>query len=228
MTITRIAALALATSLLAGCSLFSSDAVVKPVDPLAPSLESPIEEGPFPEYTAPPLPVFERSSDPAITAVHDLVVANYEAIKAEDWERACGYYSEEYIENVIIYIGGAPEGSTCVEALKFSFGGATTMIESFDAETNAEGLYLEQQLMPFFYTPPAISIDDSEITADNDHLVYVTSLAVHSSSDYAFKDDDGKYKRYGHAAPWLASVGYFARIDGDWTYIDTPEKLEFD
>jgi hypothetical protein len=199
--------------------------VVKPVDPSAESL---VEKGPFPEYVAPELPVFERSSDPAITAVHDLITANYEAIKARDWELACSNYSEQYVTEVIVYIGGAPEGSTCAEGLEFSHGGATALIESFDAEKNAEGLYLEQQLMPFFYTPPAISIDDSEMTADNDHLVYVTSLAVHSNSEYAFKDDDGKYKRYGDAAPWLASVNYFAKIDGDWTYIATPEKLEFD
>lgn len=228
MTISRfgaIAALALTVPLLAGCSLFVSDAERAPAKP---TLESPIEEGPFPEYTAPALPEFERSSDPRIAAAHDLIVANYEAIKAEDWALACSRYSDLYVEKRVIYLADAPADSTCEEALEYAFGGAKDYLATFDEAANAEGLYLEQQVMPFWYTPTAITIDDAQLTADNNQLVYSTGLAVYGQSEYAFKDDDGALKRAGFSAPWQAVTTYFALVDGEWKYIDTTEKLDFD
>ena len=224
MTITRLggfAALTLATTLLAGCSLFA-DAERQTVDP-APGVGA--DPGPFPDYVAEPLPEFERSSDPRITAVHDLIVANYEAIAAEDWAQACSFYSAEYVKNRIVTVANAPEGSSCEEALEYAYGGATEFIASFDAEKNAEGMYLEQQLMPYWYTPTEIAIDDSEITADNDRLVYVTALAIHGNSEFAFKDDEGEFARPGNSAPWQVVSTYFGLIDGEWTYLDTPEKI---
>ena len=225
MTISRfgaIAALALTVPLLAGCSLFVSDAERAPAKP---TLESPIEEGPFPEYTAPALPEFERSSDPRVAAAHDLIVANYEAIKAEDWATACSFYSDDYVTNRIIYIADAPADSTCEQAVELAYGGAKEYIASFDEAKNAEGLYIEQQVMPYWYTPTEIAIDDAELTADNDRLVYSTSAAVYGNSAYAFKDDKGEFARPGHSAPWQTVATYFGLVDGSWKYIDTAEKV---
>jgi hypothetical protein len=228
VTITRItslAALALSATLLTGCSLLFPVSERKSLEP---TVGTPIEEGPFPEYVADPLPEFERSSDPRISAVHDLIIANYEAIKAEDWATACSYYTDDYVTNRIVYLAAAPEDSTCEEALEFAFGGATAFIASFDEAKNAEGLYLEQQAMPFWYTPIEITIDDSELTADNDNLVYATGLAIYGNSAYAFKDDKGSFERPGNSAPWQVAATYFGFIDGAWKYIDTAEKLELD
>jgi len=228
VTISRIggiAALALATTFLAGCSLFVSDAERAPV---APEAGSPVEEGPFPEHSASALPEFERSTDPRIVAAHDLIIANYEAIKAEDWALACSMYSDLYVEKRVVTIADAPAGSSCEEALEYAFGGASDFIASFDEGKNAEGLYIEQQVMPFFYTPTAVTIDDGELTADNDQLVYSTGLAVYGQSEYAFTDDSGATKRSGNSAPWQAVSTYFALVDGEWKYIDTTEKLSFD
>ena len=224
MTITRVAAVLLAGAVLSvsGCSLLSPEA---PRQTLGPDLNTPIEDGPFPEYVAEPLPEFERSIDPRVTAVHDLIVANYEAIAAEDWAQACSFYSDEYVKNRIVTVANAPEGSSCEEALEYAYGGATEFIASFDAEKNAEGMYLEQQLMPYWYTPTEIAIDDSEITADNDRLVYVTALAIHGNSEFAFKDDEGEFARPGNSAPWQVVSTYFGLVDGEWTYLDTPEKI---
>jgi len=222
VTITRLgglAALALATTLLAGCSLFA-DAERQPVEPTTGA-----QAGPYPDYVAEPLPEFERSTDPRVAAVHDLIVANFEAIQAEDWSTACSFYSDDYVANRIVTVATAPEGSSCEEALEFAFGGASDYIASFDEEKNAEGMYVEQQLMPYWYTPTEIAVDDAEITADNDRLVYATSLAIHGNSAIAFKDDEGEFARPGHSAPWQVVSTYFGLIDGEWTYLDTPEKV---
>lgn len=227
MTITRVAALLLAVSTLSvsGCSLLAPEA---PRQTLGPELNTPIEDGPFPEYVAEPLPEFERSIDPRVRAVHDLIVANYEAIKAEDWATACTYYTDDYVANRIIYIADAPADATCEEALQLAYGGATEYIASFDEAKNAEGLYIEQQVMPFWYTPTEIAIDDAELTADNDRLVYSTAMAVYGNSAYAFKDDKGEFARPGHSAPWQSVATYFGLVDGSWKYLDTPEKVALD
>jgi len=224
VTITRLAALFLAGAVLstAGCSLLAPET---PRQTLGPDLNTPIEDGPFPEYVAEPLPEFERSTDPRVAAVHDLIVANYEAIKAEDWATACSFYTDDYVTNRIVYIADAPAGSTCEEALELAYGGATEYIESFDEAKNAEGLYIEQQVMPYWYTPTEIAIDDAELTADNDRLVYSTSDAVYGNSAYAFKDDKGEFKRPGNSAPWQTVATYFGFVDGSWKYIDTAEKV---
>ena len=224
MTITRVAAVLLAGAVLSvsGCSLLSPEA---PRQTLGPDLNTPIEDGPFPEYVAEPLPDFERSTDPRITAVHDLIVANFEAIKAEDWATACSFYSDDYVTNRIIYIADAPADSTCEQAVELAYGGAKEYIASFDEAKNAEGLYIEQQVMPYWYTPTEIAIDDAELTADNDRLVYSTSAAVYGNSAYAFKDDKGEFARPGHSAPWQTVATYFGLVDGSWKYIDTAEKV---
>lgn len=224
MTITRVAAVLLAGAVLSvsGCSLLSPEA---PRQTLGPDLNTPIEDGPFPEYVAEPLPEFERSIDPRVTAVHDLIVANYEAIKAEDWATACSLYSDDYVTNRIIYIADAPADSTCEQAVELAYGGAKEYIASFDEAKNAEGLYIEQQVMPYWYTPTEIAIDDAELTADNDRLVYSTSAAVYGNSAYAFKDDKGEFARPGHSAPWQTVATYFGLVDGSWKYIDTAEKV---
>jgi hypothetical protein len=230
VTITRLAAAAVAVSLLSvsglsGCSLLAPEA---PRQTLGPDLNTPIEAGPFPEYVAEPLPEFERSLDPRITAAHDLIVANYEAIKAEDWAAACALYTDAYVANRIVYIADAPADSTCEEALELAYGGATEYIASFDEAKNAEGLYIEQQLMPYWYTPTEIAVDDAELTADNDRLVYSTSAAVYGNSAFAFKDDKGEFARPGHSAPWQTVATYFGLVDGSWKYIDTAEKAALD
>lgn len=226
MTITRVAALPVLVAIsLSGCSLLAPES---PRQTLGPDLNTPIEDGPFPEYVADPLPEFERSSDPRVTAAHDLIVANYEAIKAEDWATACSFYSDDYVTNRIIYIADAPADSSCEDSLELAFGGATEYVASFDEAKNAEGLYLEQQLMPFWYTPTEITVDDAELTADNDRLVYSTAMAVYGNSAYAFKDDEGEFARPGHSAPWQSVATYFGFVDGSWKYIDTPEKVALD
>jgi len=224
VTITRVAAVLLAGAVVAvsGCSLLTPEA---PRQTLGPDLNTPIEDGPFPEYVAEPLPDFERSTDPRITAVHDLIVANYEAIKAEDWATACSFYSDDYVTNRIIYIADAPADSTCEQAVEFAYGGATEYIASFDEAKNAEGMYIEQQVMPYWYTPTEIAIDDAELTADNDRLVYSTSAAIHGNSAYAFKDDEGEFARPGNSAPWQTVATYFGLVDGSWKFIDTAEKV---
>ena len=229
MNKTRLGAavLALATvTLLAGCGLFVSEVDPKP----APGASSETEAAgppmpPFPQYSPAPLPVFERSSDPAITAAHDLMQANYDALVAGDWATACSYYSPLYIEDTIVFVSGAAEGTPCEAAVEKAFDGAREYTATLqDGDTT--GFYTEQQLMPFYDLPTAISIDDAELTADSDSLVYATADAVHGTSAYAWRDDSGKLKRYGTSAPWQVTSTYLAKVDGRWIYVSKAEKNE--
>ena len=182
-----------------------------------------VPQPPFAPHTAAPLPEFDRSDDAAVSAAHDLIQANYDAIAAGDWAGACALYSDAYVQNRIIPISQAPADSTCEEAIGYAFETAAEYVASFK-DSATTGRYIEQQLMPFYYVPTEISIDDAELTADNEGLVYGTGMVVHGSAAYSFKDDEGSYARPGFSAPWQVAAQYFAEVDGAWMYIDMSEK----
>lgn len=140
----------------------------------------------------------------------ELVMQRYEYVRDGDYEAACELYSDDYAELFIELANAA--GETCEDAHALA---AQNALDYMDEAADQE----RAGLIPFFFVPSAIEVDESAIKNDEPGLVYLGSGTVVSLDDTEFEDGAGE------TPGWLASQDYLKKDDdGNWHFISALEQ----
>ena len=149
--------------------------------------------------TDPSMPADVR--DAAVAATVKLIQDRYDFVKAGDYEAACALYTPKFTE-LFLEISG---GSTCVEG--HTLGAENAKVAQ--ATAIAQG---RAGIVPFYYIPTAIEIDESMIKVDAEDRTFQNPWTVISLDPYEFEDGAGKLPG------WIESQDYAQRIDGEWKF----------
>jgi hypothetical protein len=149
--------------------------------------------------TDPSMPADVR--DAAVAATVDLIQRRFDLVSEGDFEAACALYTETFTE---LFVEVA-QATTCVEA-------HTKGLETSDvsrARAIAQG---RAGIVPYFYIPSAIDIDESLIKVDVEDRTFQNPGTVISLDPFEFEDGVG-------ALPgWIEAQDYVQRIDGVWKF----------
>jgi hypothetical protein len=177
----------------------SSEASSPAAEPSTPAPEQSIPAAVATNTTDPSMPADVR--DAAVAATVDLIQRRYDLVKAGDFEAACALYTPKFTELFMEVAGG----STCVEA-------HTLGLETSDVSQAKAVAMGRTGIVPFYYIPSAIEIDESMIKVDAEDRTFQNPFTVISLDPFEFEDGVG-------ALPgWLEAQDYAQRIDGEWKF----------
>ena len=194
---------------LTACS--SSDAEPAATSPAGSSAATPTPAATVPAAVAtnttdPSMPA--AVIDDAVAATVDLIQRRYDAVSSGDYEAACALYTPKFTELFMEVAGG----TTCVEAHTLGAENSKTSQATAVAQGRAG-------IVPYFYVPSAIDIDESLIKVDGEDLTFQNPGAVISLDPY--ESEDGA----GTLPGWIESQDYVQRIDGEWKFAAGTDHL---
>jgi hypothetical protein len=147
-------------------------------------------------------------TDDAVAATADLIQQRFDAVSSGDYEAACALYTPKFTELFMEVAGG----TTCVEAHTLGAENSKTSQATAIAQGRAG-------LVPYFYVPTDIEIDESLIKVDGEDLTFQNPGAVISLDPYEFEDGAGTLPG------WIESQDYVQRIDGEWKFAAGTDHL---